>query len=181
MTYEEYKNNKEGSNKKSFIRSAFSKLFTIIVFVLIVMIISNLSPDFRKFVSDNLLNKTIDFSIINKFTNKITDVFKSEIETPVIKTETQQEKYKNGIKYIYSGDVYVKDSGIVTFVGEKEDYGNTVIIQQSNGYYAWFGNIKESVKLYDYVEANTVLGTSEDEYYYVLLKEDKPVNILNES
>ena len=65
----------------------------------------------------------------------------------------------------------------VTFIGEKEGYNNTIIVQQSNGYYAWYGNVTEKVKLYDYVEKGTVIGTATDEYYYVLLKDDKPVNI----
>ena len=65
----------------------------------------------------------------------------------------------------------------VTYIGEKEGYNNTVIIQQSNGYYAWYGNIKENVKLYDYVESGTQIGTASNEYYYVLLKDDKPLSI----
>ena len=73
--------------------------------------------------------------------------------------------------------MYLSDSGIITFIGEKEGYNNTIIVQQSNGYYAWYGNVTEKVKLYDYVEKGTVIGTATDEYYYVLLKDDKPVNI----
>ena len=99
----------------------------------------------------------------------------------VMKDETEQtEKYKDGVKYIVNDgdDIIIKDSGIVTFIGDKEGYNNTIIIQQSNGYYAWYGNIKEEVKLYDYIESGSKIGTSlTNEYYYVLLKDNKPVNI----
>ena len=78
---------------------------------------------------------------------------------------------------IFDENIYVKDSGIVTYIGNKEGYNNTIIIQQSNGYYAWYGNIKESVKLYDYVEKGSILGSASKEYYYVLLKDDKVVDI----
>jgi len=182
MTYEEYKNSKQDSNKRGILKSIFNKLFTITIFVLIVMIVSNFSPEFRGFVNDKILNSTIDFSFVNKFTNNITDVFKTSNEdVPVVSTNIESEKYLDGIKYNYSGDVLLKSSGIVTYIGEKEGYGNTVVIQQSNGYYAWYGNISESIKIYDYVEANSKIGTSDKEYYYVLLKDDVPVNIINES
>ena len=73
-------------------------------------------------------------------------------------------------------EIIQKESGIVTFIGEKEGYNNTIIIQQSNGYYAWYGNVQEKVKLYDYVEQGEILGTSKDNfYYYVLYKDDKPI------
>ena len=72
----------------------------------------------------------------------------------------------------------LKDSGIVTYIGKKKGYNNTVIIQQSNGYYAWYGNIKENVKLYDFIEKGSVIGSSlSNEYYYALFKDDKKVSI----
>ena len=181
MTYEEYKSGKDGSKKKSILSSMLSKLLTIVIFILIVMIVSNVSPKFRNYVNDHILNSTIDFSFVNKFTNKVTDLFKGKENVPVVKTDDEYEKYMEGVKYVHSGDVLLKSSGIVTFIGEKEGYGNTIIVQQSNGYYAWYGNVKETVKIYDYVEKNSVIGTCENEYYYVLLKDDKPVNILDES
>ena len=178
MTYEEYKN-KKSSKKNSVLKNALNKLFTIIIFILLVMIMSNISPKFRNFVNDKVLNSTIDFSVFNKFTNKLTDVFKmnENIDMPVSNINNVYEKYKDGVKYKNNGDVILKNSGIITFIGEKEGYGNTVIVQQSNGYYAWYGNINENVKLYDYVEKGEVIGTTEEEYYYVLYKDDKVVNI----
>lgn len=181
MTYEEYKNKKEPS-KNNLIKRFLSKLFTIVIFTMIIIIISNYSPKFKNFLIDKVLNSTVDFSFVNKITNNITEVFKSTDNiTSVMKNEKDiKEKYKDGVKYIVNKneDIYIKDSGIITYIGEKEGYNNTVIVQQSNGYYAWYGNIKESVKLYDYVESGNVIGKSNsNEYYYVLLKDNKPINI----
>ncbi len=181
MTYEEYKSNKEGSSKKSIIKVMLGKLFTIVIFVICTMILCNISPKFKKFVTDEVLNSTFDFSSFNKVTDKLTNVFKSSEEVPVVKTNDEYEKYLDGVKYIHDGEVNLIDSGIVTYIGKKEGYGNTIVVQQSNGYYAWYGNITESVKLYDYVEKGTSIGKCESEYYYVLLKDDKPVDTLNES
>lgn len=184
MTYEEYKNKKSINLKhnKNLLNNLFNKLWTVIVWSLLIIIICNYSPSFKSFLVNKVLNSTFDFSHINKIVNKFTNIFKKDIETlPVSKEILKNEKYKDGIKYYVEDDnnVYLKDSGIVTFIGEKEGYNNTIIIQQSNGYYAWYGNVKENIKLYDYVESGTIIGTADKEYYYVLLKDDKPVESTN--
>lgn len=184
MTYEEYKNKKEPKTN-NIIKKILSKLFTIVIFTMIVITISNTSPKFKSFLVDKVLNSTIDFSFVNKLSNKVTNIFKTSNNTlPVVKEENSKtENYKDGVKYIVNEgeDINIKDSGIVTYIGNKDGYNNTVIIQQSNGYYAWYGNIKEEVKLYDYIESGSKIGVSlSNEYYYVLLKDNKPVN-LNEN
>lgn len=181
MTYEEYKNKKDSKTNNIF-KKILSKLFTIVIFTMIVITLSNTSPKFKSFIVDKVLNSTIDFSFVNKLSNKVTNVFKTSNNTlPVVKEENnRKERYKDGIKYIVNkgASVNIKDSGIVTYIGNKDGYNNTVIIQQSNGYYAWYGNIKEEVKLYDYIESGSKIGeTLTNEYYYVLLKDNKPVNL----
>lgn len=181
MTYEEYKNKKD-SKANNIFKKILSKLFTIVIFTMIVITLSNTSPKFKSFIVDKVLNSTIDFSFVNKLSNKVTNVFKTSNNTlPVVKEENnRKERYKDGIKYIVNkgASVNIKDSGIVTYIGNKDGYNNTVIIQQSNGYYAWYGNIKEEVKLYDYIESGSKIGkTLSNEYYYVLLKDNKPVNL----
>ena len=176
MTYEEYRNKDNKKSKNKFISTMINKLFTVIIFTMLVVIISNYSPSFRNFVINKVLNNTMDFSKYNKFLTKVTNVFDNNETVSVSKIiDEKTEKYKDGIKYII-GDgqsVYLKDSGIVVYIGEKEGYGNTIVIQQSNGYYAWYGNINEKVKLYDYVESGSIIGTASKEYYYVLLKENE--------
>ena len=181
MTYEEYKNKKD-SKANNIFKKILSKLFTIVIFTMIVITLSNMSPKFKSFIVDKVLNSTIDFSFVNKLSNKVTNVFKASNNTlPVVKEENnRKERYKDGIKYIVNkgASVNIKDSGIVTYIGNKDGYNNTVIIQQSNGYYAWYGNIKEEVKLYDYIESGSKIGeTLTNEYYYILLKDNKPVNL----
>lgn len=178
MTYEDYKNNNR--KRSNIIIKLFNKLFTVIIFTMLIVIISNYSPKFRNFIINDVLNNTINFSKVNRFINKYTNVFKISDTKPVVSVPTNNsEKYLDGLKYKIgtNEEVYVKDSGIVTFIGNKEGYNNTIIVQQSNGYYAWYGNIKEKVKLYDYLESGTVLGIASNEYYYVLIKDDKIVKI----
>ena len=47
MTYEEYKNNKSNRSGKSIIRTILNKLFTIIIFTMVIIITSNYSPKFK--------------------------------------------------------------------------------------------------------------------------------------
>ena len=64
-------------------------------------------------------------------------------------------------------------SGVVVFSGEKEGYGNTVIIQGIDGADIWYGNLENvSINLYDYIEAGTVIGNVVDEYLYLVIKKD---------
>lgn len=191
MTYEEYKSTKNNSTKKrkssSFLKNILGKFFTIVIFVMLVVIVSNYSESFRNFIINDVLNNTMDFSKINNLVDSMTSIFKTNVEDSTLNVasikDSKPEKYKDGVKYRVkeNENVIVKDSGIVTFIGKKDGYNNTIIVQQSNGYYAWYGNVKESVKLYDYVESGSILGTASLEYYYVLLKDDKPVDILNEN
>ena len=180
MTYEEYKKESKKDNKiKVFIKKIISKIFTAVIFSMIVIIASNYSPKFRNFLINDVLNNSLDFSKVNKIIGKLN--VSNNIDTKEVSSviELNKEKYLDGIKYYINDNesIIAKESGIVTFIGEKEGYGHTVIIQQSNGYYAWYGNIKENIKLYDYVEKNSELGIGSKEYYYVLLKDDKPISI----
>ena len=178
MTYEEYKNNKKPKNKKeTFIKNIINKLFTVTIFTMLVIIISNIYSPFRIFIIDKVLNNSLDFSIVNKYMDYVTSVFQTDSTQNVFHENKESERYKDGVKYIIGENEKINAfaSGIVTYIGEKEGYNNTIIIQQSNGYYAWYGNIKENIKLYDYIEAGTQIGTSSYEYYYVLLKDDKPI------
>ena len=177
MTYEEYKN--ESNNKKrSIIKVLFDKMFTIVIFTMIVIIISNKNKTFRNFLIDDVLNSTMDFSKMNNLIDNVTNVFDHKDTSVVFNDVSDYEEYMDGYKYYVkeNDDIIMKNSGIITFIGEKENYGNVVIVQQSNGYYAWYGNISEDVKLYDYIEKGEVLGKSlSDFYYYVLYKDNKPI------
>ena len=69
--------------------------------------------------------------------------------------------------------VPVLESGIVIFLGEKEGYGNTVVIEQVDGVDVYYSNIStDNVKLYDYVEKGTLLGEAENKKLYLVFQKD---------
>ena len=93
-------------------------------------------------------------------------------------TYKEIEEYKDGVKLkLDSKIVPINESGIVVYIGEKEGYGNTIIVQRVDGIDEWYGGIvNENVKLYDYVKKGSILGEVED-YLYLIYKKDG--NILN--
>ena len=68
------------------------------------------------------------------------------------------------------------ESGIIIFIGEKENYGETIIIEQTNGIDVFYSNItKNNFKLYDYVEKGTYLGETKDDKLYLIFQKNGEV------
>lgn len=91
---------------------------------------------------------------------------------------TDQHKYKDGVALTVENQylVPVLESGMVIFIGEKEGYGNTVIIQQTDGIDVWYSNLKTiNVKLYDYTEKGNLLGEVNGNQLYLIYKKNGTV------
>ncbi|WP_070120808.1 M23 family metallopeptidase [Bacillus marinisedimentorum] len=86
---------------------------------------------------------------------------------PVIggKVTESFEKNGEGIHLETGGNSAVEavKEGIVIFAGQKEEFGNTVIIQHADGtktWETWYGNLEDiDVRLYDFIETKTRIGT----------------------
>ena len=66
---------------------------------------------------------------------------------------------------------------MVVFIGDKENYGKTVIIENLDGIQYWYGNISNtSLKLYDYVQNGDLVGEVKDELYMVFSREGSYLN-----
>ncbi len=81
--------------------------------------------------------------------------------------------YKEGYELTVKENYLVPtiNSGIVVFIGEKEGFGNTIIIQGIDEIDYWYSNIDNStVALYDYVEKGEYLGTSKGNKLYLTFK-----------
>ena len=65
------------------------------------------------------------------------------------------------------------NSGVVIFLGEKEDYGNTLIVQQENGIDVWYSNINFSnISMYEYLEKGRYIGEANGDIIYLLFQKD---------
>ena len=170
MTLEEYRKVNGQGNKR--FKNIILKLVLSIFILISILSICKLSPSTKKLIKKELFETNFNFSYVN---NLISKVFPNKT-VPVNDESIRYKEYSpylNGVEISFSeGDtINLIDSGIVVYVGYKEGYGNTVIVQQSNGVDVWYGNIDNvSVNLYDYLTKNTIIGTSKDRLYLVFQK-----------
>ena len=164
----------------------FVKLLISIVITLIILILIKSSSDFKNDFYKKVYNRNISFTKLKKVYNKYIcnlDIFDKVVKTEMVFNEEltykSKEKYLDGVKLNVDSNylVPINESGIVVFIGEKEGYNNTVIIQRIDGIDEWYGNIQNvNVKLYDYVSKGELLGDVNNNLYLVYKKDG---NILN--
>ena len=173
----------EATNKTSYRNSIIRRTLITAVIVLTVMIICNLSTKAKNLLNKYIYETNYNFAKINSLYKKyLLDISKKTgLDTkpkPVSGNSlieyTNYEDYKDGVKLTVSDKYNVKllESGLVVFIGEKEGYGNSIIIQQSNGIDVLYGNIETNdLKIYDYIEKGNIIGTSNKELYLVFTKD----------
>lgn len=170
------------------INSIFSKILskTLLVVIITLGILialknnTSLKTKFYKYVYDTHFS----FATVNKlyesafgspipfkdfFNQKTSPVFYEKLHY------NTANKYYDGVMLGVEKNLLVPvlESGMVIFVGEKDNYGNTVIIEQVDGIECWYGNITNlNVKMYDYVEKGSILGNSNDDKLYLVYKKD---------
>lgn len=163
-----------------------TKIMILIVLFLGVLIYTKSSTSNKQKFYDVLLKESFSFATINNLYNKYLGgilPFKDLVKDnkPVFKEKLSYKEsniYKDGVvlgvekAYL----VPVLESGIVVFIGEKEGYGKTVIVQQTNGIDVWYGNVDSlNVKIYDYIEGGSLLGETIDEKLYLVFKKEGKV------
>lgn len=137
---------------------------------------------FYEIVYENNFNFAQVNSIYQKFFGS-SFPFKNLIDTKSVFKEnlvfSSKETYLDGVKLSVETDYLVPiiKSGLVVFIGEKEGYGKVVVIEQVDGVDCWYGNLDTTnVKLYDYVEAGSLLGSANKNLYLVYKKDGKAVS-----
>lgn len=181
-------NIKEKLFKNIKISKIFSKILITIIMFLGLSITLKVYPNSKEFIYKKVFEKNFSFASVNKVYNKylgnvlpVKSIFKEETKA-VFKEElayNNQEEYLDGVKLTVTDNylIPVMESGMVVFIGEKEGYGNTIIVQQINGVDTWYGNISTSdVKLYQYIEKGSLLGETSKELYLVFKKDGEVLN-----
>lgn len=159
-------------------------MITIITLLIIGMLYK--SNNMKDKIEKYLFTDNISFVKINNIYDKyLGGILPLDSTSNTVEVFDEDIKY-NDISIYYDGVVLdVEDSylvpvlreGMVVFIGEKDNYGNTVIIEDLDGIRTWYGNISNtSLKLYDYVSKGTLLGEASNKLYLVFSKEDKYLN-----
>lgn len=172
---------KDKNKIKSRILSFSNKLLTAVLICVICLIIMEYSPKFKVFMNDKVLGENISFGYIGKLYNKyFGDVLPTDKDSTVSVFNEKinyknLEKYHDGFKLEVSTNylVPVIEEGVVVYIGEKDEYGKVIVVEQTDGVNIIYGNINtDNVKLYDYLEKGSFLGEVLDEVLYLVLEKD---------
>lgn len=180
------KNNENSSGVQKYIKNLAIRVIVVAILFLSMSIVCKSSSVLKDKIYNYFYTEDISFTKIKKMYNKYLGgviPLKTNLSTEKVFNESLKYSsssiYYDGVKLSVSNNYLVPsiDEGMVVFIGNKENYGNTVIIENLDGIYIWYGNIdNSSLKLYDYVEKGTLIGEVNKELYLVFSKEDKYLN-----
>lgn len=168
---------------KKNIRNFITRVLLSIIIFLIGLILVRNNNDLKTTILENVYSNSIKFTKVKKLYQKyfgnilsIDKIVKEE--QPVFSeklTYSKKNAYKDGVALAVSTNYLVPtlESGIVVFIGQKEEYGSTVIIEQTNGIDVFYSNIEvTNIKLYDYVEKGELLGAVKTDKLYLVFQKD---------
>jgi hypothetical protein len=154
-------------------KKLLSKILLSIIFILSSLIFVEYGEN-EKLFKDKVLNNNISFSELRSYYDKYFkgDKVSNEDNNDMLVNNVMEYEYIDGRYKYLDEDVNVIQSGIVVYVGEKDNLGNTVIVQGIDGIDVWYSNLTDvRVSLYDYVSKGDNIALSK-EYYLVSLMKD---------
>lgn len=177
------KKQKENVPNKKKSSTYMSKFLCMIILTLMCLIGLKKSEAFKNMFYENVYGKNFSFAYVKEIYQKYfgstlpIDKFFGNKTEPVFSENfmyKEKEDYLEGSKFIVDNQylVPILESGMVVYIGEKEGYGNTIIIQQVDGVDIWYSNVTSNVKLYDYIEKGDVLGETNGDYLYMVIMKD---------
>lgn len=175
----EFKKKKREPKQSNKLKPLITRILLAIIFFLVSIIYTNYSDKNLLLYKEYVFTESLPFVKIKSWYEEMFGEVLPHDNTQMV--GTTDELLVSHIESYYEGEVLsintnllnAFSSGVVVFSGEKENYGNTVIIQGIDGYDIWYGNLDNiSVKLYDYIEKNTLLGEVKDKELYLVIKKN---------
>jgi len=157
-------------------------LISIILFLSLSILVKN-NEDNKKYIKEKVYEENFEFtkfkSFYEKYFGNILSIDKIvQEEQPVFneKISYQNKKeYNDGVELTVSNNYLVPaiESGIVVYIGDKENFGTTIIIEQVNGIDVFYSNIEPiNINIYDYIEKGELLGQVKTNKLYMLFQKD---------
>lgn len=166
----------------SFLSKCFSKFLVCVILLLGILIALKSSPSLREGLYKYVFKDNFSFAKVNAVYEKLfgsslplTNVENTAMVSSLKMEYEDKKDYKDGVELTVSNGyvIPVIKSGIVVFAGEKEGYGNTVVVQQGDGIEVWYANIKEiKVSMYDYLKSGDILGESNGTKIYLVFTKE---------
>ena len=175
------------SNSRKYLNNLLIRTTTVIIFLISLSIIYKSNVPLKNKISDYFFKDNISFVQIKKFYDKylggLLPITKEKTNLAEVFNEklnyNEESIYYDGVKLNVSESYLVPSlaEGMVVFIGDKENYGKTIIIENLDGIEYWYGNIyTTSLKLYDYVEKGTLVGEVQNDLYMVFSRDGKYLN-----
>ncbi len=168
--------------KVSFMSKCFSKFLVCIVLLLGILIALKTSPSLRENLYKYVFKDNFSFGQVNTVYEKLFGAslpFTGTEQTALVSSAKieydEASDYKDGamLKVSENYVIPVIKSGIVVFAGEKDGYGNTVVVQQGDGIEVWYANIKDiKVSMYDYLKAGDIVGEVDGTKLYLVFTKE---------
>lgn len=171
-----------GYSKKSAFDVILNRILITGVLTIVCLIFLKRNASFKSFFYNNVLSINFNFASINSLYSKyfggslpFSDIFS---ETKTVFNEhlnyDGSSDYLDGVSLNVGSDYLVPslDTGLVVFIGDKEGYGNTIIVQQVNGVDVWYSNLSDvSVNMYEYVSKGSFIGNCDNNLILVFKKD----------
>lgn len=169
----------ENKNRK-YVKKLFMRVMLSIILFLVLSILVNHSDKnllwFKKHFYDQSFNFSAFSNLYQKYFGKPLPDNSNVVVGKTVIEYTISSTYHDGAELQGVKTILPYKSGIVVFVGEKENYGNTVIIQGMDGIDYWYGNVTDvAIKLYDYVESDQIIANAKDNVLYVVFMKNGAV------
>ncbi len=168
--------------KIKYLKGLITRILLSIILVISICIFIKVDNKYENIINNYIFKDSLEFTKINKWYQdnfgKVIPAVKDNTDLVFSSNDLQSskyEKYQDGVKFSLSKNspVSLLNGGIVVFIGEKDNYGNTLILQGNDGIDYWYGGITNvNVNLYDYLEKDTLIGETSADYLYLVLQKD---------
>ena len=183
MNINEYRKKRNKVISKKSITKELNKLLICSVILISTLILCKGNKDIKSYLNKNILEKNISFSNAKKLYNKYVGRYIGEEKEEKVFNEkiTYNSKVKkDGHLILNVEDNYLVnsiESGVVSYIGNKDNLGNTIIVEGVDGLTIWYSNIKEKdLKIYDYIKKGTIIGESNKKLILTFYKNGKIID-----
>jgi len=165
-----------------YFRNLISRVLISIILVLSLSILIKLDTKYISLIDKYFFTDNLEFTKINNWYNSLFGNVLPQIDTEEtlvfssndLKTY-QYSDYLDGVKIHLSKNspVSILMGGIVVFNQEYEGFGSTIIVQGNDGINYYYTNLTNiTVNLYDYLDKDTLIGVTNEDYLYLILEKN---------
>lgn len=153
-----------------------NKLLISIIIVLVCLIVTNFDSNLRDTFKKEVLEDNISFNEFNKLYKRLVSRGSEDVlVNGVVVDKDKMEEVDGRYRFNYGIDYQIEalKPGIIVFNGDKDNLGDTIIIQGNDGVDIWYSGVAlKNYSLYDYISTGDILGISNDVYLTISIYKD---------